>query len=59
VWDKLKNLDRRDHCFLIMDKLPNELKELSTEENAELWNKFIERRERFEQRKRERHDNNS
>jgi hypothetical protein len=43
-----------------MDKLPNELKELSTEENAELWNKFIERRERFEQRKRERerHDNN-
>ena len=60
VWDKLKNLDRRNHCFLIMDKLPNELKELSTEENAELWNKFIERRERFEQRKRERerHDNN-
>jgi hypothetical protein len=54
VWDKLKNLDRRDHCFLIMDKLPNELKELSTEENANLWNKFIERRERFEQRQKER-----
>jgi len=60
VWNKLKNLDRRGHWLLIMDKLPNEVKELSTEENAELWNKFIERRERFEQRKRERerHDNN-
>jgi hypothetical protein len=42
-----------------MDKLPNELKELSTEENTSLWNRFIERRKRFEQRKRERHDNNS
>lgn len=59
VWNKLKNLDRRGHWLLIMDKLPNELKELSTEENANLWNKFIERRERFEQRQKERHDNNS
>jgi len=47
VWDKLKNFDKRDYWVLIMNKLPDELKELSTEENVQLWNKHIERRKHW------------
>ena len=38
IWNELKDYDARHHWVLIMDKLPDELKELSTEENTSLWN---------------------
>jgi len=56
IWNELKDYDARHHWVLIMDELPDELKELSTEENTSLWNRFIERRKRFEQRKNKSHE---
>jgi len=58
VWDRLKHQDSRGYWILVVDILPDELVELSAEDNASLWNKHIERRKRLELRVKERHDKN-
>lgn len=57
IWDKLQNLDSRDYWILIMDKLPSELDTLTSEENAELWLKYVERQKRFKKLAEERRNN--
>ena len=37
IWNQLKNCDRRVRWLLIMDKLPESIKQLSQDENNKLW----------------------